>query len=117
MSLENVKKDEQTETNEKSKMAKKLDAAGWALFFIWIGIAFLAKFDTNISLLGVGVIILGIQVVRKYFNLEMEGFWIVIGLLFAAGGIWGLINVQISLGPIVLIITGVVILIFVFRKK
>lgn len=42
-------------------VVKKLAAVGWGLFFIWIGIAFLADVGWGMGLLGVGVIALGTQ--------------------------------------------------------
>jgi hypothetical protein len=96
---------------------KKLEAVGWGLFFIWIGIAFLADFGFAIGLFGVGIITLGSQAARKYFNFKLEGFWIVVGLLFIVGGIGELVNIEIDLLPILLIVAGSVILISVFRGK
>jgi len=89
---------------------KKLDAAGWGLFFIWIGIALFAHVGWGTGLLGVGIIILGAQVTRKYFGLKLEGFGIVVGFFFLLGGIWELLNVELGLLPILCIIVGVALL-------
>ncbi len=102
---------------EKAALAKKLDVTGWGLFFIWIGIAFLANFGFAIGLLGVGIITLGGQVARKYFNLKAEGFWIVVGLLFVISGIWELLQIKFSLVPILIIVAGVVMLISALWDK
>ena len=64
-----------------------------------------------------GVITLGSQAARKYFNFKLEGFWIVVGLLFIVGGIGELANIEIDLLPILIIVAGLVILISVFRDK
>jgi hypothetical protein len=92
-------------------LARKLDAAGWGLFFIWIGIALLANIGWGLGLLGVGIITLGVQAARKYFALTLEGFWVVVGLLFVLGGIWELLSVQVGLVPILLIVVGAVLLV------
>ena len=102
---------------EKADLARKFDAAGWALFFIWVGIALLMDVGWGVGLLGVGVITLGGQVARTYFGLKMDGFGVVVGLLFLMGGIWELVQVEMSLVPILLIIAGVAILISLFRGK
>jgi hypothetical protein len=90
---------------------KKLDAAGWGLFFIWIGIALVAHVGWGPGLLGIGIIILGAQMTRKYFGLKLEGFWIVAGFLFVLGGVWELLNVQFGLLPILCIAVGVALLV------
>ena len=96
---------------------KKLDAVGWGLFFVWIGISFLAGFTFAVGLLGVGVITLGMQLIRKFSNLKLDGFWIVVGLLFILGGIWEYLKIEFQLMPILIIVAGIVILISVFRAK
>ncbi len=45
-------------------MGKKLDAIGWALFLIWIGVAFLMKVSFGVGLVGVGFITLAVQAAR-----------------------------------------------------
>ena len=96
---------------------RRLDALGWSLFFIWIGIALLTNIGWGMGLLGVGIIILGSQVTRTHSGLKLDGFWVVVGFLFFLGGIWELLNVQISLTPIVCIIAGVALLISVLVDK
>lgn len=97
---------EELKTTERPHLAKKLDAVGWGLFFIWVGIAFLANLGIGVGLLGVGVITLGAQVVRKSFNLKLEGFWVVVGLLLVVGGLWELFEAKLALVPILLIVVG-----------
>lgn len=91
--------------------AHKLDAFAWGLFFIWIGIAFLANLGWGIGLLGVGILILGKQMARKYTALAVEMFWVVVGLLFLLGGVWELLAVHVSLIPVVCIVAGIALLI------
>jgi hypothetical protein len=97
---------------------ENLAKLGWALFFIWVGLAFLGEFDLGVSLLGIGLITLGMQIVRKMCSLDFEGFWVVIGILFAIGGIWELSETDLPLVPILLIIAGLLMIIsMVARKK
>ena len=98
--------DVEQKTTDTRNLADKLPAIGWSLFFIWIGIALLIKLDAGVSLLGVGVITLAVQTVRKYLNLKLEGFWVVIGLLFVVGGLWELFEPNLPLVPILLIAAG-----------
>ena len=87
-------------------VAKKVDVAGWGIFFIWVGTALLMDFSWGVGLVGVAVITLGGQAVRKYFGLTLEKFWVVCGLLFLVGGVWELYRVEVSLVPILLIVAG-----------
>ena len=90
-------------------LSQKLDALGWALFFIWVGIAVLADIGWGWGLLGVAAIILAEAVIRRLWELKVGGFWIVVGLIFLAGGLWELFHVQWPLAPLLLIACGLVI--------
>jgi hypothetical protein len=87
--------------------AHKLDIAGWGLFFVWIGIALLANLSWGIGLVGVGILVIGGQLARKYMGLRFEAFWAVVGGLFVIGGVWELFSVRVSLIPILCIAAGV----------
>jgi len=101
---------EKPKTSEGSNLEKKLDVTGWGLFFVWIGIAFIANFGFAAGLIGVGVITLAAQAARKYFNLKLEGFWVVVGLLFVVGGLGELFEIKYQLVPILIIVAGLVML-------
>lgn len=101
--------------DEKHNINSTLSSIGWALFFIWIGIAFLVGFNEGVGLLGIGVITLGIQFARKLSGLAFEGFWVVVGVLFVLGSFWNLYEVDIPIIPILLIIAGLVILFSIVR--
>ena len=87
-------------------LCKRLDAVGWSLFFMWIGIALFVRASWGTGLLGVGLITLGVQVARKYFSLKLEGFGVAVGLFFVLGGVWELLNVQLGLLPLLCIAAG-----------
>jgi hypothetical protein len=97
--------------------AEKLSTLGWGLFFIWIGIGFLMELDTGITLIGIGVITLMIQLLRKSFNLAIEGFWFVVGVLFVVGGIWTQFEPDIPLTAVLLIVAGLLLLTSAMRGK
>jgi hypothetical protein len=102
---------------EGSPLPRKLDAVGWALFLIWIGIVLLAKTSSSVALVGIGIIILGVQVARVFLKLSLEGFWFVVGLLFLVGGIWQMVGARFPLVPILLIVAGVALLVTRFMPK
>ncbi len=115
--LEINKNTQELETAQMKKMERRLDALGWGLFFIWIGIAFLADVGWGWGLLGIGIIILGGQGTRTYSGLKLEGFGVVVGSLFFLGGIWELFNVKFDLTPIICIAAGVALLVSVLVGK
>ena len=99
--------------------ARKVDAIGWALFFIWVGIAWIANVGFGVGLLGVAAIILGMQAIRRLLGINVEFFGIVVGIGFGIGGLWEYLDVQTPLAPIVLIIAGIALLVSVtwFGRK
>lgn len=97
--------------------ARTLSKVGWSLFLIWLGIVLLVEFTMGIVLLGVGGIILGMQMARKYVGLDLESPWIGVGLIFALGGVWELLDVQLPLIPLVLVAVGVILLVSALRKN
>jgi hypothetical protein len=105
--------DDQKTVNARA-LHRRLEAVGWGLFFIWIGIALFTHVGWGVGLLGVGIITLGAQLARKYFALKGEGFWVAVGFLFVAGGAWKLFNVQLGLLPILCIVAGVALLVSTF---
>lgn len=95
----------------------RLDAIGWGLAFIWIGVVFLLGFKIGPALLGLGIITLFMQGIRKFNKIPVEGFWVVVGLFFLLGGFWKVFDPAISLLPLILIGAGLVfILPALFRR-
>jgi len=95
---------------EQQDRASVFDAMGWALFFIWIGVAWLMEVGLGWGLLGVGILTLGMQGARRQFDVNVEGFWVVIGLGFMVAGFWELWSINIPLAPIILIAVGIALL-------
>jgi len=104
-------------TETKLQIESRIEASAWGLFFIWVGIAFLSNVGDGVGLLGVGIITLGAQAVRSYYNLKLEGFWLIVGVCFALGGIWEFINPAVALVPILLIMAGAALLFSVLNKS
>jgi len=104
-------------TFDPNAVEKNLAAIGWGLFFVWVGAALLGGLNEGIGLLGIGVITLGMQAARKLFDLKLEGFWLVVGALFALGGIWTLYDISVGLLPLVLLAAGLLLLISTLWRK
>lgn len=101
-----------TEYMGRHDRSSKFEAAGWALFFIWVGIAWLAEVSLAVGLLGVAAITLGMQGARKMSGVSVEGFWVLVGLGFALAGSWQWLDVEKPLAPFVLITFGVALLVW-----
>jgi hypothetical protein len=59
---------QEVKTTRRSKLHRKLDAIGCALFFIWMGTAILANVGWGIGLIGIGVIIIGLLLAKEYMS-------------------------------------------------
>jgi hypothetical protein len=104
-------KERMTGKNRKRTVESAVTTCAWALVLIWIGIALFEHVGWGAGLLGVGIIVLGAQVTRKYFALRVEVFWVTVGFFFVVGGVWELLNVQSGLIPILCIAVGLVLLV------
>jgi hypothetical protein len=107
---------EQFAPTNAATIARRVDAAGWGLFFIWVGVALLAHLGWGVGLLGVGAITVAVQLVRKQLGLAAEPFWVVVGVLFVIGGAAEFVHVQFNLLPVVLILGGFALLVSALRR-
>ena len=95
------------ESSKKHELSRKLDAIGWGVFFIWIGITMLVKiFPAGVASLGVGAIILGEAIARFLLRVSVTAFWILLGLIFIAAGVGELWAIDLPLMPIAFIVAG-----------
>lgn len=104
---------ESLEGNPKD-IARKLDALGWGVFFVWIGIVLMAGFSAGWTLTGIGLIILTVQAARTASGLKLETFWVVVGGCFLLGGIGQIANARIGLVPVFLILAGLAVIVTTF---
>ncbi len=63
-----INNNQEIKNTQRKKLDRKLDALGWGLFFIWMGIAILADVGWGVGLIGIGLIILGGLVAREYLS-------------------------------------------------
>jgi hypothetical protein len=101
-----------TENQDEKKIAldKRLDAIGWALFLIMIGGLWLApegSVPEGTWLIGTGVIILGLMVIRYLYGVKINAFWLVLGFVALAFGISSVYGLNIPVLPILIIIIGI----------
>lgn len=110
--------------DDKRTLRRQLDAIGWGLFMIWIGIAFLTHMSWGTGLVGVGVITLGGQAARKFFKLPVDWFWLALGAVFLVWGALELLRVQFGaailpggLLPALLIAVGIALVVSALVRK
>lgn len=109
--------DKMTTFMEQQDRASVFDIVGWALFLIWVGVAWLLNIGLGYGLLGVGVLTLAMQTVRHFNSVKVEGFWVFVGFAFMVGALWEIWSVDIPLAPIVLIALGIGILLSRYFRK
>ncbi|MCX6568887.1 MAG: hypothetical protein NT147_07555 [Candidatus Aminicenantes bacterium] len=91
------------------RQAKRFDEIALALVLIMTGGLWLAPkamFPEGTWLVGVGLILLGLNAARRIRGLKTSGFGIIVGLIASAAGIGRIIGQDLPLVPILLIILG-----------
>jgi hypothetical protein len=94
---------------EKAALNKRLESIAWGLFLIMLGGFALVPNDTipkGVWSIGVGLIMLGLNVARYLYSIKMSGFTTVLGILSLIGGIAELIGFTSMEGAFLLIILG-----------
>ncbi|HSA95886.1 MAG TPA: hypothetical protein VLJ16_07540 [Acidobacteriota bacterium] len=99
-----------TDPSGDRRRAKRLDEIALALVLIMTGGLWLAPkamFPEGTWLVGVGLVVLGLNAVRRISGLKASGFGLVVGLIALAAGIGRIIGQELPLIPVLLIILGV----------
>jgi hypothetical protein len=96
--------------SKRDGLSRQLDSLAWGSFFIWIGIAIFGNVSWSWWFVGVGIIILSAEAIRKARKLPSSSFWVVCGAMFLIGGLWELLNIRLSLAPFLLIAFGLVVI-------
>ena len=96
---------------EKAALNKRLESIAWGCFLIMLaGFLILPKVMQQVPeglwSIGVGVIMLGLNVARYFSKIRMSGFTTVLGILSLIGGILELVGVTSLEGGLLLIILG-----------
>ncbi|MBI5265307.1 MAG: hypothetical protein HY852_26235 [Bradyrhizobium sp.] len=91
---------------DQHEVSRQIDSGAWAAFFIWLGLVMLAGVPWAWFLVGLGILILGAQYMRRQRNLNLERFGVVVGFIILAAGVWELLDLPLPLMPILLIVLG-----------
>lgn len=98
---------------DKAALNKRLEAVGWGLFLVMLGGFMLVPGDQIPKgwwSIGVGLIMLGLNVARYFNQIRMSGFTTVLGILAIISGILELAGMDSLGGSLLLIILGAYIL-------
>jgi hypothetical protein len=88
---------------------KRLDNVGWAVFFILTGALWLipeSQVPSGTWFIGVGLLLLGLNAVRRMSNLPVSGFGTVLGVLALGAGISAFLSVEVPIVAIGSILLG-----------
>jgi hypothetical protein len=113
----------QTSTHQdtqKNSLNKRLEDIGWALFLTMIGCILLvpAKLvPQGAWLIGTGLIMLGINLVRYLNGIKVSAFTVILGTFALAAGFGDLFGVKLPLFAIFLILMGISIMLKLLIEK
>ncbi len=94
---------------EKAALNKRLETMAWGFFLIMLGGFFFVPqemVNKGIWSIGVGVIMLGLNLARYFNQIKMSGFTTFLGILSVLGGTLQLFGLEGYEGAILLIILG-----------
>ena len=83
---------------QKNALDVRLVSTGWALFLIWIGGLWLVpneRLPEDTWLIGMGLIMLGINGIRYLNGIKMSGFTVVLGSLALVSGMAGVFGMDL----------------------
>ena len=94
---------------EKAALNKRLEAMGWGCFLIMLGGFILVPHEIvakGLWSIGVGVIMLGLNVARYFYKIKLSGFTTVLGIISLVSGVAQLLGTNLPGLAILLIILG-----------
>jgi hypothetical protein len=94
---------------EKLALNKRLETIGWGCFLIMLGGFMFVPHDAvaqGFWSIGVGLIMLGLNLARYFYNIKMSGFTTVLGIIALIAGIAQLFSADLPSLAILLVILG-----------
>jgi len=94
---------------KKVKLNKRLETIGWGLFLIMLGgFSFVPHemIAKGVWSIGIGVIMLGLNITRYFYGIRMSGFTTFLGIVSLLSGVTQLLGLHSLDGPILLIVLG-----------
>jgi hypothetical protein len=93
----------------KADLSKRLDEVGWGLFFLMAGGLMLIpdeRLPHGTWMIGMGVILLGLNVVRYLNHIRVNVFTAALGVLALAVGLGGFFGMQLPFFALFLLLIG-----------
>ncbi len=78
----------------------KIDATGWGLFFLWVGVALVEGVGWGMALLGTGAISLGVQFARRQTGLLVDRWSVGFGTCLSVAGLVQWLDVPLGKAPL-----------------
>ena len=100
-----------------STFSRSVDSIGWALFFMWVGVALLANLSWTVSLIGTAAIILAVQVTVYFRGERPDVFMAAVGVVLLIGVVTHIYGSVWSLFPALLIVIGIAMLADTLRAR
>ena len=105
---------------DKIKQNKRLENIGWGLFLVMFGCNLLVPNDVvpgGVWTIGLGLILIGLNVARYNYGIRMSGFTTFVGVLAIIGGIAQLFGFDALEGAAFFIILGIALLLKPWFEK
>ena len=98
-------------TPAKHELNRRLESISWGLFLIMLGgFALLKSVPEGTWLVGAGVIMLGLNVLRLLLGIRIGWFTVVLGTVALLSGLGSVYGVSIPVGPLLVILIGLAII-------
>jgi len=102
----------------KQDLNKRLETVSWGLFLIMLGgLAFVKGVPEGTWLIGVGVIMLGLNAVRILLGIRASWFTLVLGTIALLSGLSSVLGVDIPVGPLLIILIGLAIVVRALQPR
>ena len=99
---------DQTQTvPENADLGRRVDSGTLGVLLLLLGIGLILGIGWGAGLIGVGLVLLGEQAVRRHLAVSFEWFWVGVGLVSVFYGVSMLFGANFSLVPIIIMVIGV----------
>ncbi|MBT4332640.1 MAG: hypothetical protein HOD64_05115 [Candidatus Cloacimonetes bacterium] len=105
---------------KEKKELEKLEKIGWGLFLVMLGAIWLfpdSVVPEGTFMFGIGIILLGINLMKYSKGFRVNGFTIFLGIVALLAGLSSLLGRPVDIFPLILILWGISIIFGIGRKK